>query len=213
MNPLRRAYARVRRRLHWERQWGDGSTHAAWLVEGPREQVQAARDEGWIEPGASVVDLGCGRGNTAAWLAGLGHRVWAVDFARGAIRQGRARFGDVPGLRIERVDVTHPMRVDEPYDVVLDLGCVHQLPGSARAAYGANVRRLTRPGSRLLVLMRVWGTESERTPTGKAAALRGYLGDDFELVLARETQLQGDDVDESTPGVELRFVRRAARTP
>jgi SAM-dependent methyltransferase len=208
VKPLRRAYARLRRRFKWERQWRKAARQPKWLVEGPREQVRAAHDEGWIEPGASVVDLGCGIGNTAAWLAGHGHRVWAVDFARGAIRRGRERYGNVPGLRFDRVDVTRPMRVEEPYDVVLDLGCVHQLPGSARSDYAVNVRRLTHAGSRLLVLMRVWGTESARTPAGKGAALGRRLGDEFELVRAEDTQLQGAHADESTPGVELRFVRR-----
>ena len=207
MNPLQRVIARFRRRSRWERHWGKGR-HPNWLVEGPREQVRAAREDGWIEPGASVVDLGCGMGNTAAWLAEQGHRVWAVDFAKGAIRQGRERYGTVPGLRLEQVDVTRPMRVDTPYDVVLDLGCVHQLPGSARPAYAANVRRLTRPGSRMLVLMRVWGGESARTPDEKAVSLRKHLGNDFELVRAEHTQLQGEHADSATPGVELRFVRR-----
>ena len=127
MNPLQRVVDRVRRRFRWEREWGKESKQPTWLVEGPREQVQAAREDGWIEPGASVVDLGCGMGNTAAWLAEQGHRVWAVDFAWSAIRRGRARYGTVPGLRLDRVDVTRPMRVDQPFDVVLDLGCVHQL--------------------------------------------------------------------------------------
>ena len=213
MNPLRRAVDHVLRRVRWERQWGAESRQPAWLVEGPREQVQAAREDGWIEPGASVVDLGCGMGNTAAWLAQQGHRVWAVDFARAAIRRARKRYGQVPGLRLDRVDVTRPMRVDQTYDVVLDLGCVHQLPGSARPAYAANVRRLTGPGSRLLVLMRVWGTETARSPAEKGAALGKHLGDDFELVRAEPTQLQGEHTGASSPGVELRFVRHAARTP
>jgi SAM-dependent methyltransferase len=212
VNRFQRVVAHVRRRLHWEREWAEESKRPTWLVEGPREQVQAACEDGWIEPGASVVDLGCGMGNSAAWLAEQGHRVWAVDFARSAIRRGRARYGTVPRLRLDRVDVTRPMRVDQPFDVVLDLGCVHQLPGSARPAYAANVRRLTRPGSRLLVLMRVWGSESARSPADKGAALNKHLGGDFELVRAAPTQLQGEQTGASTPGVELRYVRRAART-
>src|SRR5262245_12164522 len=127
MSTLRHVYGRVRRRLRWEWQWRSRSHRSSWLVNGPRAQVRAARDDGWIEPGASIVDLGCGIANSSAWLAGVGHEVLAIDYVGDAVRQARARFGDVPGLRLERADLTRPIVCDRTFDMVLDLGCVHQL--------------------------------------------------------------------------------------
>jgi len=51
-----------------------------------------------LEPGSAVVDIGCGNARDAVRLAERGHRVWAVDFSRGALRAAarRIRRHDVP---------------------------------------------------------------------------------------------------------------------
>jgi SAM-dependent methyltransferase len=205
---VRRTITRLRKRLRWETQWRNAAKRPAWLEEGPRPQVCAARESGWIPAGSSVIDLGCGLGHTAAWLAGLGHRVVGVDVSGAAVRRARQLHGDVPGLHFERVNVGRPIRVDERYDLLLDLGCLHQLSLKVRPRYGANVRGLTAPGSRLLYLMRVWGNETDPSPEAKAAVVQEILGPGFELEWAEDTEMQASHAAHVHPGVELRFVRR-----
>jgi SAM-dependent methyltransferase len=179
----------------------------AWLEDGPRRQVRAARDEGWIVPGASVIDLGSGIANTAAWLASLGHDVTALEFSKTATERARQLHGDVPGLTLECTDVTAPIRLDHRFDVVLDLGCLHQLPEDALSRYVENIHRVTKQGTRLLYLMRIWDSDAE-TPESKAAFVCSLLGDDFSLVLVERSELQKDGSTDIRPGVELRFIRR-----
>lgn len=156
-----------------------------------------------------MIDLGCGVGHTAAWLASLGHRVAAVDISRVAIKRARRLYGDVRGLTFVRADLGRAAPWGEHYDVVLDLGCLHQLPPSARAGYAANVRGLTAVGSRLLYLVRTGNAASNEAT---AADVQRLLGSDFELERAQPTELQASHAAEVRPGLELRFIR-AGSTP
>lgn len=63
-------------RHHWDRRYSDARQH------GPnRRPHDLARLVHERETAATVVDLGCGRGQDAVWLALQGHRVLGLDFA------------------------------------------------------------------------------------------------------------------------------------
>jgi len=115
------------------------------LVEGP----------GARSPGVAV-DLGCGTGASARYLAGLGWRVTAIDFIAKAI--GTARRLDVEGRVTWRTgDVTVPAEVDPAgtlagaCDLVLDNGCLHGIPAGSRRGWAATVDRLAAPAATVLV--------------------------------------------------------------
>ncbi|MCA1983098.1 class I SAM-dependent methyltransferase [Nocardioides nematodiphilus] len=45
-----------------------------------------------LAPGSAIVDVGCGNGRDAVRFAKRGHRVWAVDFSRGALHAAGRRI-------------------------------------------------------------------------------------------------------------------------
>jgi SAM-dependent methyltransferase len=106
-------------------------------------------------PGTAV-DLGCGTGRQALYLAGHGWTVTGVDFTPQAILQ--ARRAD-PAARVTwRVaDVTSSAEVDPAgalaggCDLVLDNGCLHGLPVTARSGWAATVGHLAAAGATLLL--------------------------------------------------------------
>ena len=69
----------------WDRRWTDKLLHA----HGEPSSVVLAALEG-LAPGRAL-DLGCGNGRHAMWLAERGWRVTAVDFSTEALRQARER--------------------------------------------------------------------------------------------------------------------------
>jgi SAM-dependent methyltransferase len=114
-----------------------------------RDLVGASR------PGRAV-DLGCGTGGQARYLAGHGWTVTAVDFVATAI--ARARRLDVDGRVTWRVaDVTDISTVDitgelaGTVDLILDNGCLHGIPTDQRAGWANTVASLAAPGATLLV--------------------------------------------------------------
>jgi SAM-dependent methyltransferase len=89
-------------------------------------------------PGTAL-DLGCGAGTYSLWLAERGYKVTALDFMPQAVRLAgeRARLAGLD-VTVAQGDVTadatrlaHP----GPFDVILDVGCLHGLPDALRPAY------------------------------------------------------------------------------
>jgi SAM-dependent methyltransferase len=103
-----------------------------------------------LAPGRAL-ELGCGTGTNALYLARHGWRVVGVDFAPPAIRQARRKVR-AAGLDAEVVqfyvaDVTRLDFLDGPFDLVVDVGCFHGLNRAGQQAYAANLARLTWPGA------------------------------------------------------------------
>ena len=58
-----------------------------------------------LTPGAAVLEIGCGTGLDAAYMAGLGAQVTATDISDGMLAQARARVRDLSGVTFARLDV------------------------------------------------------------------------------------------------------------
>src|SRR5712691_606207 len=97
---------------------------------------------------AAVLEIGCGLGTTALWLARQGHHVVACDIAPEAVRVARERARRA-GLAIDlRVADLLADTVSLPLsDVVFDRGVLHTFVAhEGRLAFAAAVARLLQPG-------------------------------------------------------------------
>ncbi len=96
----------------------------------------------------SALDLGCGTGTNAIYLARNGFQVVGVDFSPRAIATARdkaKREGISANFHVG--DVTRLDFLQEPFDFVLDIGCFHSVAAERRQAYAAEMARLARPGA------------------------------------------------------------------
>jgi cyclopropane fatty-acyl-phospholipid synthase-like methyltransferase len=123
---------------------------------GPREPLVRLIESGEIEPGRAI-DLGCGTGSNAVFLAQNGFDVTGVDYARAAIEKGRER-AEAAGVDVAFVvdDLTNLSRVQGPYDLLVDIGTLDDLTPRDRERYVANVLPLTVPGSQFLLYTFEW---------------------------------------------------------
>jgi SAM-dependent methyltransferase len=105
----------------------------------------------WVErdnvvPGRAL-DLGCGTGTNTVYLAQNGWDAVGVDFSLMAIRQARRRaHREEAACQFYPADVTALDFLMRPFDLVLDVGCLHSLSIEERERYAAGIKRLTRPG-------------------------------------------------------------------
>ena len=74
----------------WDEFFADRTRACPFLVEWPDENLAAWFGDGLLAPGR-VLELGCGHGRNATYLAGLGCAVDGVDFSARAIEWARER--------------------------------------------------------------------------------------------------------------------------
>ncbi len=125
------------------------------LTDAPPE---LARFAAALPPGARVLDLGCGPGWAAAWLAARRFAVDATDASAGMAAEARRRHG----LEI-RVEPFEALGVHAIYD---GIWCAFALLHDTRAAlpgHLARIARALRPGGRLYLGMKEG--EGERRDT------------------------------------------------
>jgi SAM-dependent methyltransferase len=116
----------------------------------------------WVEqelaglPPGQALDMACGEGRNALWLAGLGWQVTAVDFSPVALEKARALEERAQAERAGSVRVSWrcadatAYRHDGAVDVALL--CYLQLPAAQRRAAVRNAAGALAPGGTLLVI-------------------------------------------------------------
>jgi SAM-dependent methyltransferase len=94
-------------------------------------------------PPGRALDLGCGTGTNAITLAQLGWQVTGVDFVGRAIRQAHRKARQA-GVQVDFHvgDVTRLEKIDGPFDLILDIGCLHSLTDTGKRDYVENLDRL-----------------------------------------------------------------------
>jgi SAM-dependent methyltransferase len=96
-----------------------------------------------------ALDLGCGTGTNALYLAQRGYSVVGVDFSPKAIATARSKAKRANlAIDFHVADVTRldSLSVREPFDFVLDIGCFHAIDTAERARSANGIARLTRAG-------------------------------------------------------------------
>jgi len=81
--------------------------------------------------GLRVLDVGCGEGKNAAFLAQQGALVDAVDLSELAIRNGQREWGNLPRICWRVSDVRKTEFQSQHYDVVVTYGWLHCLASAA----------------------------------------------------------------------------------
>ncbi len=104
-----------------------------WHNEVPTPLLVEAVEKG--SGSGRAMDIGCGTGVQAVFMAQHGFKVTAIDFIPDALRFGRAR-AERAGVKIDFVaaDVTKYVTA-EKYDLILDAGCFHGFNEKSRLIY------------------------------------------------------------------------------
>ncbi|MEV7806859.1 class I SAM-dependent methyltransferase [Microbispora sp. NPDC088329] len=163
--------------------------HSGGRAEGDGEGRAEGHGEGRALPPGRALELGCGTGTNAVYLARHGWEVVAVDLVERAIEQAREK-AEAAGVAVRLLhgDATRLDELDAPgpYDLFFDLSCFCGIPPHRRDAYASGLTRRAAPGARLLMFGYGPGT----------------LGDTFAGVTADELRARfaGWELVDVTPG-------------
>jgi hypothetical protein len=134
----------------------EGEAVVPWARGAPQPVlVDWAQARGIDGSGGRAVVVGCGLGDDAEYVAGLGFETVAFDIAATAVRAARRRFPDsaVEYLTADLLDP--PAGWSASFDLVVECLTVQSLPLELRQAATARVADLVAVGGTLLVVAAV----------------------------------------------------------
>lgn len=106
-------------------------------------------------PAGRALDIGCGTGTQAVYLAGRGWEVTAIDAVEKPLRRARARAA-ATGVSVTwmRGDASRLQQagLQPGINLFFDRGCFHGLNDRQRASYASGVTALAAPGATLLLM-------------------------------------------------------------
>jgi SAM-dependent methyltransferase len=167
----------------WNARYADGNL--PWDTGNPDEHLVAAVAGGAVTPGRTL-EIGCGTGTNALWLAAHGADVLGVDLSPLAIDKARAKAAAAGAAartcRFEILDFLAAEPPGAPFDFVFDRGCLHVFDDDAvRARFAARVAALLAPGGVWLSL--IGSTEGPPRDSGPPRRTAREVMAAFEPVL------------------------------
>ncbi len=200
--------AGVRMIERWDAAYRD-DRRPPWDKGFPSSHLKAAVESGTVAPGRAVV-LGCGTGTNAIYLAKRGFDVTAVDVAPTALARAQAKAKEAGvTLRWLLADVTAPPAGLEPFDFIFDRGCYHGVRRGNARGYVEAVKKLSRPGTQMLILA---GNANEERhygpPRVKEEELRGDFSGSFDFVSLKTIRFDPMDADDEGAMAWFALLRR-----
>ncbi len=147
-------------------------------------------------PPGRVLDLGCGTARASVFLAARGWDADGVDFVPEAITMAEERVhtaGLAAQVRLHVGSVTDLSFLVKPYDLAIDVGCMHGFEGADLQSYAAEVVRLVRPAGCFLLFAHLREPDQEGSTGIPDATIMSLFADTFVFELVEHgTTVVGD---------------------
>jgi SAM-dependent methyltransferase len=171
----------------WDAAYQDGR-RPPWDTGRPSTELAKAIEQKVVQPGRAV-ELGCGTGTNAIYLAQQRFDVTGIDVAPTALERAKEKAVKA-GVKVDWIlaDVLHPPKL-EPFQFIFDRGCYHGLRRQHAAEYVKAVRQLSRPGTKILIIA---GNANESREGGpprvREEEIRQDFAEGFKIVWLHETR-------------------------
>lgn len=200
--------------VDWNQRYVDSDT--PWDSGNPSEALREFLKEGLVPP-TRALELGCGTGTNAIFLASNGFQVTAVDLSTEAIGRAREKAA-AAGVSIDfrQADVTDLPNLGEAFSLVFDRGTYHCVRSINLVGFQKSLARVVAPGGYYLLLA---GNAHEQSPPDKgpprvrAAELCEEIeSNSFELLRMERSHFHGVRIQgqEFTPLAWKALFRRKA---
>lgn len=122
-----------------------------WEIDGPQNEIVRLAEQGEIR--SPVLDVGCGTGENALYLAGMGFEVVGIDFVPTAIEKalGKAKGLSSPPTFLV-ADALDLQNLGRKFNTVIDSGFFHALSDEKRPVFVKSLATALNPGGTYLMI-------------------------------------------------------------
>jgi len=160
-----------------------------------KELIRVLDGEG-VHP-CRAVELGCGTGTNSIYLASRGFNVTGLDCSPLALGQARSKAAEVgANIQFLEADLCRFNLELQPFDFIFDRGCYHSVRRLDITGFLKTLRKLSRPGTRYLVLTGNANEEGPGPPRVHEHEIRIDLEGLFEIQFIREFRFEVTDPPE-----------------
>ncbi|MBM9521241.1 class I SAM-dependent methyltransferase [Desulforhopalus vacuolatus] len=121
-----------------------------WNIESPPVALKNLVESNWVSSPSDAVDLGCGAGNYAIWMASQGFRMTGLDLSSNAIELASS-LAVQKGVecRFKAINMVEAIEdLDNAFDFAFDWEVLHHIFPENRECYAGNVHRMLRSGGK-----------------------------------------------------------------
>jgi uncharacterized protein (TIGR03067 family) len=160
----------------------------------PSPELQRVLKEGWIQP-CRALELGCGTGTNALFLASQGFDVTGIDMSAEFLQRARAKADRAGGaVRFVEADAFHLPDLGPRFPFVFSRGLYHRLRAQNRFRCWEVMASVTEPGGFHLMLVPNANVSEPGTPRPVTSVFHYELclelSEAFDLVQLREFRFQ-----------------------
>ena len=177
-----------------------------WDIRRPQKEYIQLEQAGEIV--GSVLDVGCGTGENALYLAAQGHEVWGIDFAPTAIQKAQEKAAQrhlTATFLVLNVLELHTL--GRTFDTVIDSGLFHSLSVEVRPSTADNGCEVIGRGGTYFMLC-----FSELSPVPDFSTLKDFMPDfsefkpeDYERLRVTQAEIKESFQD----GWRINYIRQA----
>jgi SAM-dependent methyltransferase len=189
----------------WDGFYADRGRPVPFFAAKPDENLVSYLDRGLLTAGRAL-DVGCGPGRNAIYLASLGFDVDAVDISQAALAWAADRARESGAhVRFHCADIFSAELPPGRYDLVYDSGCLHHLPPHRRISYLDLLDRVLAPGGHFAVscfAAGAMGSELTDADLYREGSLQGglaYSPDEIRWLFSHLTEIEIRPMAEQPP--------------
>jgi len=160
-----------------------------WEMGRPHAEFVRLAEQGDIC--GSVLDVGCGTGENALYMASLGHEVWGIDLAPHAVEKAQAKaLSRGLSAKFFIANALELSDLGRTFDSVIDCGLFHTFSDAERLMFAMGLSKVLRRGGTYFVLCM---SEHESTGWGRPrrvtqSEIRATFGKGWRVNYIREAR-------------------------
>jgi SAM-dependent methyltransferase len=161
-----------------------------WDIGRPQKEIIRVAKDGEIS--GKVLDVGCGTGENALYLGGLGFDVWGIDAVPSAIERAKEK-AKKRGINVNFLvaDALRLQLLQNKFNTIIDCGLFHVFSDDERPIYAESLLSALYPGGKYFMLCfseHEPGSYGPRRVT--QAEIRATFGKGWKINYIREAELE-----------------------